>query len=66
VLLIRDVYPGSRVDKIPDLHKNWYQVLKIRSGIYIADPGFGFFFIPGSRIQGKKPNPGSGSTTLCQ
>jgi hypothetical protein len=55
--------PGSIVDKIPDsgpssknliifYPKNYIKFLKIRFGMFIPDPGFGFFPIP---------NPGSGS-----
>jgi hypothetical protein len=53
--------PGSMVENIPDLgsgsaskKKFNTKISKIRSAIFILDPGSGFFFHPGSgsRIQG--------------
>jgi hypothetical protein len=70
-------HPGSRVDKIPDpdplkefmnfLTQKTDHFSKIRSGLFIPDPGSGFFPIPDcgseSQIQGLK---NTGSATLVR
>jgi hypothetical protein len=74
VLRIRIVYLGSRIRmRIKEfrylnpkkVEKNWYQVLKLTSRIFIPDPGSGFFPStipdPGDKI---RPDPGSGSASL--
>ncbi len=65
---------GSSIDKIsdPDLHqricvfvtqKNDIKFSKIRSGMFIPDPGSGYFSIPDPGVK-QAPDPGSESATL--
>jgi hypothetical protein len=76
VLRILDVYPGSRVDKVPDPdpHSHPHQRIQVFStqklflssqkndqGMFISDPIF--FPIPDPGVI-KAPDPGSGSATL--
>ncbi len=67
-------HPASRVGKIPDpdphqriktclTQKTDTKFSKIRSGMFIPDPGFGFFSIPDTGFN-KAPDPRSGSATL--
>jgi hypothetical protein len=66
-------HPGSRVDKILDPgsgsaskyfnSKNETKFSKIRSRMFIPDPGSGFFSIPDPGVK-KAPDSGPGSATL--
>ncbi len=65
-------HPGSRVKRIPDLHQIIWVFLiqkialklsKIWSGMFIPDPGRGFYSIPDPGVR-KAQDPGSGSVTL--